>query len=425
MRENTILIDWLSITTKDTEFVQGFKDLLGMPEGWQTLRGVRGYSSRDYRDSISIHHHAIDRDDMGTWLEMSGSGCRAFETLSHGRYEDLFGFVIDNPDTVNLTRLDVAFDDYTGILDISRLCDDTRQRKFRSKADFWEVIESSNGQSLTVGSPQSKVLVRIYDKLAERLSKAQTPSDRDKIKSEIPHWTRVELQLRDERAREFIKYLFNDDPLTSTDRELTLGEAFSGVLRSYLMYGYSVAARGHPEQQVWHTFDYWEKLLNNSGALKIYRKPGIDYNFGRMERYLSYNAGNAIDAYVRIKGIGGFLDMVSRRETRQNPKYINLMQRYGLYVDQQVQEDKQYIEATKDKDQNDLVLQAVSEKKPLIFGGKEYMLCQRCGRLLPKLLFSEGAMETFSSGSYRICNRCHSDVQRETIEKFRKGKDHV
>lgn len=418
MRENAILIDWLSITTKDTEFVQGFKELLGMPDGWQTLRGVRGYGARDWRDSISIHHHAPDRDDMGTWLEMSGSGCRAFETYGSGRYEDLLGFVIDNPETVNLTRLDVAFDDFTGLLDIARICDDTRQRKFRSKAEFWEVIESSNGQSLTVGSPQSKVLVRIYDKLAERLAKVQNPSDRDKIMAEISHWTRVELQLRDERAREFIKYLFHDNPLTETDRELSLGEAFSGVLRSYLLYGYSTTARGHPEQKVWHTFGYWEKMLNSSGALKIYRKPGIDYNFMRMERYLSYQAGNAIDTYVRIKGVGGLLDIVSRRETKQNAKYIDLMKRYGRFTDRQSEADKQYIAAVKDKDSNELILQTVSEKDPMIFGGEHYLLCQSCGRILPAALFSDGAVEKLASrkGSYRICNRCHAD-------QFRKSKN--
>lgn len=415
MRENSILIDWLSITTKDTEFVQGFKELLSMPDGWQTLRGVRGYGARDWRDNISIHHHAPDRDDMGTWLEMSGSGCRAFETLGSGRYEDLLGYVIDNPETVNLTRLDVAFDDFEGLLDITRLCNDTRQRKFRSKAEFWEVIESSNGQSLTVGSPQSKVLIRIYDKLAERLAKLQNPSDRDKVISEVPHWIRVELQLRDERAREFIKYLFHDDSLTPTDRELTLGEAFAGVVRSYLLYGYSVAARGHPEQAVWHTFDYWEKMLNTSGALKIYRKPGVDYNFMRLERYLSFNAGNAIDAYLRIKGVGGLLHMVSRRETKQNAKYIDLMKRYGRYADRQSEADKQYIAAIKDKDNNELILQSVSEKEPMIFGGEHYLFCQNCGRLLPAALFSDGATEQLASGkgSYRVCNRCHADQFRK------------
>lgn len=422
MRENAILIDWLSLTTKDSEFVEGFKELLGMPEGWQTLRGVRGYGAREYRDSISIHHHAPDRDDMGTWLEMSGSGCRAFETYGTGRYEDLLGYVIENPESVNLTRLDVAFDDYTGLLDISRLCDDTRHRKFRSKAEFWEVIESSNGQSLTVGSPQSKVLVRIYDKLAERLAKVLNPSDRDKIRSEIPHWTRVELQLRDERAREFIKYLFNDDPLTKTDRELTLGEAFSGVVRSYLLYGYSTTARGHPDQKVWHTFDYWEKMLDSSGALKIYRKPGVDYNFMRMERFLSYNAGNAIDAYVRIKGVGGLLDMVSNRETKQNAKYIDLMNRHGRYADRQSEADRQYIAATKGKDNNELILQSVSEKKPMIFGGEHYLLCQGCGRILPAALFSDGAVEKLSTGKgfYRICNRCHADQFRKNTDNMEK-----
>ena len=41
-------------------------------------------------------------DTGGVWLEMSGSGCRAFESLSDGDYDRLFKTVIDNPEDMNI-----------------------------------------------------------------------------------------------------------------------------------------------------------------------------------------------------------------------------------------------------------------------------------------------------------------------------------
>ena len=59
------------------------------------------------------------------WLEMSGQGCRAFESFGTGNYEALFQEVLDNPSEMNLTRLDVAFDDHGGLLDIGQAAEDT------------------------------------------------------------------------------------------------------------------------------------------------------------------------------------------------------------------------------------------------------------------------------------------------------------
>ena len=62
-----------------------------------------------------------------------------------------------------------------------------------SRMKYWEVVRSSGGISGQIGSPKSKILVRIYDKAAERGF------------TDGRHWVRVELQLRDKRAGEFLK----------------------------------------------------------------------------------------------------------------------------------------------------------------------------------------------------------------------------
>ena len=78
--ENLVLYDWLSFTSK----VHTPDDLiaaLGLSHvPWTETKGARGYRDRKYFSSISVHYNG--RHDMGVWVEMSGQGCRTFETLS-------------------------------------------------------------------------------------------------------------------------------------------------------------------------------------------------------------------------------------------------------------------------------------------------------------------------------------------------------
>ena len=210
---NLVMYDWVSITSK-IHSPQNFIELLGMQHvSWELVKGARGYMDRLYWGSISIHYNG--REDMGVWLEMSGQGCRSFETFGNGDYESLFDEVRQNPGEMNLTRLDVAFDDHEGLLDIDVLEMDTRElsfvSKFRKTAVEWEWDHDKliKGLSIYHGRKASEIMIRIYDKAAERGF------------DDGRHWVRVELQLRDSRALAFL------------DAPGKIGDRFSGVLRNY------------------------------------------------------------------------------------------------------------------------------------------------------------------------------------------------
>ncbi len=289
--------------------------ILGMTDcKWQTVDGARGYQDRYWYDSISIHFNG--RADMGVWLEMSGQGCRAFESYGNGDYNALFNLALDNPKPIHITRLDIAFDEYTGILDIDKLCKHTTEQKYRSLSSEFSVTHSSKGKSIQVGSSSSAVLVRIYDKLAERLSKMRSESDKEKIRDEIPHWIRIELQMRDERAVEFARLLVE---------RADIGKVYTAVLRHYLEYGWY---RVPEDRKSFNCFSYWNELLNNSEKLSIYVSPGVDYNLARCHNYVFNCAGNAIDAVLQIHGIDIFKKMLAERDISQNPKYQNLINKY-------------------------------------------------------------------------------------------------
>jgi hypothetical protein len=263
---------------------------------------------------------------MGVWLEMSGQGCRAFESYGTGDYESLFRLVVNNPKEFNITRLDIAFDEFSGILDADRLMNDTQKQKFRSKADYYTYTGGSDGASMNIGSPRSKVLIRIYDKRAERLAKITDPDQRSRIEEDIPHWMRVELQLRDDRALEFIKTMAGCGKCSKDGEPLSIGAVYTGVLKNYLEYGYAVPAKGNPNKLVWHTFPYWEKVLKGAEEISIYVKPGTEYNLSRCRNYVYNMAGNAVDALMKIEGVDGFLEGLRERHIKPNPKYIQLIE---------------------------------------------------------------------------------------------------
>lgn len=265
---------------------------------WQEIKGAHGYRDRKYFSSISVHYNG--REDMGVWVEMSGQGCRVFESISQLGWPGLFSFISESG--LKITRLDVAFDDHTGILYMRDIIEDTQDGNFVSRSDYWETVLSSKGSTVQIGSPQSKVLVRIYDKARERHCEEGT------------HWNRVELQLRDDRAIQF------------TRLQLPIGEAFSGVLLNYLRY---VIPDGEDSNRWrWPMRPYWLDMLEVLTPISIYTAPGLEYNVDRCREYVVNQAGNAIDCLIKIYGLNEFRTMIDNRSTSTNPKYENLVQQY-------------------------------------------------------------------------------------------------
>ncbi len=304
MHGDIILYDWLSFTTKRSDPYY-IVDLLGMEDvPWQMTMGARGYKNRLYFNCISIHFDG--REDMGVWCELSGQGCRAFETLSQlegDKWQALFQAITAGH--MNITRLDVAYDDHSGTLDMDEMIQDTRQKEYVSKSDYWEIMESSKGQTIQFGSPQSDILIRIYDKARERNCPAGE------------HWIRCELQLRRERAIAF------------TRLGLSIGESYCGVVINYLRFVDPMD--GDRNKWRWPIKPYWGEFLSHANAIRLYEAPGLEYNLDRCEQYVIRQAGNAIDAYIQIRGVSGFLEDLKHRTTMRNPKYDRLVQEYKTF----------------------------------------------------------------------------------------------
>lgn len=324
LTQNVFLIDWLTVVFKN-QSVLGVQALLGLPANiqWQEQRKfVYGYPVTTHWNNINIRWGADNEEfystddvksasekvnlDMGVCLEMSGQGCRAFEQYGHGDWLKLFQTISELEGDISITRLDIAYDDHIGLLDINRIRMDVEDRnvvcKSRKTAVHWsdDWDEDIQGLTVEVGSRKSLVLVRIYNKAAER------GFDHTK------HWIRVEIQLRKERAKvAFLEIL----------KEQHIGFTASGILRNYCTFRTPTADSNKCR---WPIADYWENLLLNMDKIRIVLAPGEPYNYSKTEAHLKIQYGQAIITYFRMHGeIKSLLDACIAQYPNLKPKYEN------------------------------------------------------------------------------------------------------
>lgn len=315
--ENCLLYDWLSVTlSEDGEWFNEygesiadghiFIELLGMTGvSWEIGSGTHGYSKRLWFEGVNIHLPSEEQHNV--WLEMSGSGCRAFETYGHGDWQKVFDFALR---WCNITRLDVSFDDKSGILDMEKLVGDTYFRreyvtkcnKHHVRMDMDDRTPDDNGITIYHGSRQSNLMVRIYDKAQQ-------------LKRYDEHWVRVEMELHRENARRFLEL------------EGTIGEKWAGVLLNYVRYVDPDPVDSNRWR--WPLKDYWSNLVKAAQPMKLYQAPGVVYNMERLEGYLFNQAGNSLRTYIECFGVDALIERLKETQPAVTPaKYKHLIQEW-------------------------------------------------------------------------------------------------
>lgn len=367
--ENIILYDWLSFTVKSEDTHWIINNILGLGKcPWENVKGARGYQDRLYFNCISIHYHG--REDMGIWVEMSGQGCRAFEELTSlpNKWEDLFENIQEN--RMHITRLDVAYDDHNGTLDINQIIQDCRNHEYVSKSDYWEIVESSKGQTLQHGSPQSDVLIRIYDKAKER----KCP--------ENEHWIRAEIQLRNDRATAFTKL------------KTPIGTSYKGVMMNYLKY----VEPNELDSNMWRwpLKAYWSNFLDDAERISIYTSPGTDYNEERLNRLVFCQAGNGTAAYIEMHGVDDFLKHLENRPVHKNPKYDRLVEEHKRKKGKTHKIYTPPPRAPEDDDWHNIEAERIKKSFDVNYPAaivdrfnRRWIKCRVCGRVMQEIDFYE------------------------------------
>lgn len=306
---NLILIDWITFTTKAWSVDQLISQMGLEDQSWDVKdHGFHGYGSARVFNGVTVMFdgrlNEDGQDDMGVCVECSGQGCRALETYGGIDWVTFLAFLTDEYNEFNITRIDLAFDDHTQILNKFRLKIDTDEHYYRSKFRFWEIRYGSSGFTIYHGSAQSQARIRIYDKAAERGLFDGT------------HWIRVEIQLRDENAFGAAKtYVQKQD----------IGAIYGGFLATYLVY---LQDCNDSNKSRWETADYWDELIQDAERIHVASKPGVEYNIFHLDAFLRDTAGGALKTWIQIFGLDALPDLLKQHHGRLNPRHQALLNQY-------------------------------------------------------------------------------------------------
>lgn len=301
--QSNILVDWITFSSKIDD-VHSVIEFLGLTDVDFKRCSGRYYYGTSWRfGNINIYCDGLS-PDMGVCVEMSGQGCRDFESYGSGDWYSIFQRYIDKRPLVNISRLDVAYDDFDRLLDLNKLISDTFSGYFVSRNKHWNIQKGSRGSTVEHGDRGGSLYIRIYDKKAERK------------RDDLEYWARCEMQLRDKLPGNFVEALLNGSDSIET--------LYFQVLNNYLRYVQPSDTDSNKRR--WKTADHWQRFLQTAEKRSIFIAPGVDYNMLGLHHYVFETAGNAIKTYIDIAGMDNFMDYLSQVKKSKNPKYDYLRQ---------------------------------------------------------------------------------------------------
>lgn len=259
-------VDWLQVTFKIVQDPQKIIEIMGLDlnDFSDVDHGLYGYSRQYRMGNISVMY--AGSPDMGTHVQMTGQGCREFETYSSIDWKDFFLKCFEYD--ANFTRLDIAIDDiayegdklYFTVPSLIRKVKDGEVRSRFKKARYITTVRIEDGQelgsTLYFGQQSSDIQIRFYEKNFERLAAGK------ELEEKLIGWNRTEIQMRRERANAMALYLINEDVI----EEVTVGEIAAGVLRNYISF---CIRNNDANKSRWQVCKWWDKFLGDVEPLKL------------------------------------------------------------------------------------------------------------------------------------------------------------
>ncbi len=345
-RKSGFLIDWFTCTFHDVS-LDTVRDILGLNDyHWEdNFKYINGYPKYLSFGNINIRYGCEDpanyggdesktRTDMGICLDMSGTGCRSFESFSAETGLSWIDFFLNIMELsldhrINITRIDLSYDDFDGLLDILDVASDVLARNFTGPAKTTKVLFSDDqlkdvqGCTCYIGSEKSSVRLRIYDKLAERIAaddSINSVEDSQQVKDEICSWIRVELVLRDDRASSAFDLLLEHK---------SIGFVMLGVLRNYCVFRVPSA---DTNKSRWEIAPYWDAFLAKCEKIRLWSAPGLPYDVVKSTAWLTRQYGQLLLTLHKTNIYGGLKGVVDDAE-KMHPK---LGKKYQKIVDDMV-----------------------------------------------------------------------------------------
>lgn len=274
------LVDWVRVTFFDVPIEQIVLVFLNMKlEDFENLdKGRYRYQKTLRRGNISLYYDGIE-EGMGVLLDISGEGCRELESWEgFVGWKEFFEACLYHD--CNVPRLDIAIDDRKGYFTMKQIEKKVDKKEVVSRFKGVEKHEKQSlgeddpkGKTVMFGSRNSMVCVRFYDKLKELIRKKK-PAGNWEI------WTRVEIELKNERAKKVAEYI-------AEGRDV--GELVKGILTRYIRF-VSKPKGSDSNKRRWKTWRNWERFLKGVQVIKLGTAPEektIEENIDWIKRQVS------------------------------------------------------------------------------------------------------------------------------------------
>ena len=250
-------VDWFSCTFRN---VLDWKEICGVLCLDSTLfteqeKGRNGYKKSVVWQSITICYDGTP--EMGVFVDLSGQACREYELTFEETgfsWQSFFHYLLGYD--INVTRLDLATDDFKGYFKLKQIESCIKRgcvvSKFRTGRNFEEfLLETGETLGQTIYFGKSDVMIRFYDKLEEREAKNYA------LKHEIDFWQRTELQVRKDRAMQACQIIANGGDL---------GAYICGILNNYIAF----KVKGSDSNRSrWKNCTWWDDFLNSADKIKL------------------------------------------------------------------------------------------------------------------------------------------------------------
>ena len=304
------LIDALCFTFGDLvspDEVKALPEFAGLK--WlQMDRGDLGYKVGWYADGICILSEG--NGGMGTHVRMMGQACRYLEGRSQFQGWHMFlrrllryklpvqlrdEIPTDVYYSARLTRLDIAMDDTTGLLQMERIERAIQEativstyRKGREYREFDLKTGQNDGQTLNFGKRSGDSMIRFYDRAAKLGVRDETI-------------IRCELELHDVQAMAFAEAIIEGQHL---------GKLTAGIVRRKLDFkdGQQPDRAGGSQYRAWATAKWWDDFLCGVEKMRLSIAPIVR----TLEKGRSWLLRQGAALFATITDLdGGCLDFFS------------------------------------------------------------------------------------------------------------------
>lgn len=267
--------------------------------------GLYGYRDMYFLGMIRVLN-SEKGSDRGVLIELSGQGCRNYDSILEERQETWKDFIDRSYAFKGVaTRIDVALDDFEELFSIREMAKKLERGMCETKFKSMRIINQeslqeseSEGVTIYLGSRQSLMHFCFYQKNYETAKREKITVEEVDVKN------RYEVRMTNEKAREFLKYYMSNFDFSSV---------ILGVISNQLtMLEYD--QNGDPT--VWKK---WHKLVGNSEAINLKIEPEKP-SFKRKVAYVDYFMGRTlklIQSKDEVIGTTILQDIINRAELRE------------------------------------------------------------------------------------------------------------